>query len=188
MIAQPQTITTWEDFITEAQYHNRAIIAGKFGLGDVALRACGMPARGRPALGSEDVMLPKFAFAVGIKIRTLSDYRQVAEFYLYQMRDLCESWTLFRTAMREALRQHPENRRAARIFAKTFIERELDSNRPEEELEKELTRGRGSEPAEQFTFRQLCGEWGITSDALLDMAGSMKRRADGRIVLTLEVG
>lgn len=75
-----------------------------FILGDIAIRLCGEAVIGRPSNDETNIMRD-FAGDIGISIRALQEYRQMATFYNVHMREDYShaSYSVMREAMRQSI-------------------------------------------------------------------------------------
>jgi len=184
-----QITLSWNEYIDEGirLMHERK--RNQFALGDLARDICGLPPRGRPATVNEDQMLPAYAHAIGARPGTLNDWRKFSDYWLHDMRDEFDdiSYTMMRLAMRAGNRRYADNIARSRDFAVRLLRRAIDHDWPTWVFERLLYSGKG-QPAQPFTFAELLAEWHMTPEQFWLLSGSRKRRADGRLVLVLEVG
>lgn len=175
MLINQAVIETYEDMLSEAADISDRRGRDNLRLGDLLIRACGPAVIGRPSNDNMSI-LGDFKDVTGFQIRTLQQYRQVAEFYTIAMRGWCKGehvfYTWMRDAMTKAFREHPEaeligQRRAALSILKMWLAQKYDT----EQVAKDVPAHKG----EVLPLSQLH----LKPDTLFTVI----RREDGKIVL-----
>lgn len=168
-------VETYQEMLDKASEISDRRSKDNLELGDLIIAACGPAVIGRPS--NDDMrILGDFMDVTGFKLRTLQQYRQVAEFYTPTMRIWTDVnhifYTWMRDAMTKAFREFPEAvLEFQRSRAMHIIREWYDQKYNTEEVAKSVPARKGEEVR--------LSELQLSPDTIF----TRTRREDGKIIL-----